>query len=295
MRLNVGMIQAILITLASLQVVVAFLPIQTPSQQPTCLFAVAQGRGRRQQQQQRAPKPVMNDEITFPNVRVMAPNPLGKDEPLGIMSISEARSKAAELGGLDVILVNANSDPPVCKIVDYSKYRYMQEKKAKEVKKNSKASELKEVKMSYKIDVHDYGVRKKNALKFLRQGNRVKCTIMFRGREMQHNNLGADLLQRLATELEDTAVKEGGPRREGRQLFLILSPRPEVMREVSAERRAMEKAKKKNKFAADEAPQNGAQTKGSAATADKSTAQEEAKSSKADQTLDKLLGGDGFF
>merc|ERR1712228_569879 len=129
----------------------------------------------------------------------------------GIMSKSEALIKAKELGGLDLILINENSDPPVCKIVDYSKYRYMKEKKAKELKKNAKATEVKEVKMSYKIDVHDYGVRKKNALKFLNQGNRVKCTVMFRGREMQHDNLGFDLLQKLAEDMEEVCVKDGRP------------------------------------------------------------------------------------
>jgi translation initiation factor IF-3 len=177
----------------------------------------------------------------------VTPNPKGKDEPLGIMSKSEALAKAEEMGGLDLILVNPNSDPPVCKIVDYSKYRYMQEKKAKEVKKNSKASEIKEVKMSYKIDVHDYGVRKKNAEKFLLQGNRVKCTVMFRGREVQHDKLGFELLDKMATELDKTCLKEGKPKREGRNLSLILSPRPEVLKLVNENRRKQDKDKKKKK------------------------------------------------
>jgi len=191
----------------------------------------------------------MNEEITASQLRVVTPNPNGgKDEILGILSRAEALQKAEELGGLDLILVNNNSDPPVCKIADYSKYRYSQLKKAKEVKKNSKASELKEVKMSYKIDVHDYAVRKAAATKFLLQGNRVKCTVMFRGREVQHDKLGFELLAKLAAELEDTCVTEQGrPVREGRNLSWILTPRPEVLKRVNDQRRAHDKTKKQKK------------------------------------------------
>jgi translation initiation factor IF-3 len=194
-------------------------------------------------------KPPMNEEISAQEVRVMMPNKMGKDEPLGILSRAEALAKAQEMGGLDLILVNPSSDPPVCKIVDYSKYRYMQEKKAKEVKKNSKATEIKEVKMSYKIDVHDYEVRKKSAIKFLKQGNRVKCSVMFRGREVQHDKLGYELLDKLATEMEEVCVREGRPKREGRNLAMIISPRPEVLKAVNENRRAIEKEKKKKKTA----------------------------------------------
>lgn len=265
---------------------------------PPPLFAVAQRNQRRGPQQRKNDNtPMMNDEIKYPEVRVMAPNPAGKDEPLGIMPIGEARTRAAEMGNLDLIVVNPNSEPPVCKIVDYSKYRYMQEKKAKEIKKNSKVSELKEVKMSYKIDVHDYGVRKKNALKFLRQGNRVKTTVMFRGREMQHNQLGAELLERLAEELIEIATKEGGPKREGRNLSLILSPRPEVMRELSNERKAQEKAKKLKKFAAEGTPVNGEVRVPAAESTGENErpSAQKAKPTKANETLDKLLGGEEFF
>jgi translation initiation factor IF-3 len=192
-------------------------------------------------------KPPMNGEIAPGDLRVTTPNAKGKDEPLGVMSRDEALAKAKEMGGLDLILVNPNSDPPVCKIVDYSKYRYMKEKKAKELKKNSKATEVKEVKMSYKIDVHHYEVRKKNALKFLKQGNRVKCSIMFRGREVQHDALGYELLDKLAREMEDVCTTEGRPRREGRMLAMIVTPRAEVVKQVNADRRAEDKAKRKKK------------------------------------------------
>ena len=239
----------------------------------------------------------MNDEITQSELRVVISSSSGgKDEALGVMTRKEALARAQAEGGLDLILINDNSDPPVCKIVDYSKYRYMQEKRAKEVKKNSKASELKEVKMSYKIDVHDYSVRKKNASKFLQQGNRVKCTVMFRGREVQHDNLGFELLDKIAEELSDLAAKEGRPKREGRNLSLILGPRPEVMKAISDGRRAEEKAKKKKKQEELEQRKATKTEKGDAvATASQINLEEDDDNDDDDDdddSLDALLGGD---
>jgi len=187
----------------------------------------------------------MNNEIKQSELRVNVATKDGKDEALGIISKEDALAKAKELGGLDLILINANSDPPVCKIVDYSKYRYMLEKKRKEKAKNSKATEVKEVKMSYKIGDHDYAVRLRAASKFIQQGNRVKATVAFRGREVQHDNLGMDLLRRLADDLEDTAVMERKPRREGRFLGAILTPRPDVVKAINDARRTKDKEKKK--------------------------------------------------
>lgn len=199
-------------------------------------------------------KPPMNSEITFSELRVTVPNTAPsastnnvKDEVLGIMSREDALAKAKEMGGLDLILINENSDPPVAKIADYSKYRYEKEKKAKEAKKNSKNTEMKEVKMSYKIDVHDYGVRIKNASKFINQGNRVKCTVQFKGREMQHDKLGFELLSRMAEDLTKICVMDGKPKREGRSLIAILSPRPQVTKALNDKKRNDEKEKKKNK------------------------------------------------
>ena len=220
-----------------------------PQQQhvsPTTTLYMAR-QARRRPPPVKENKPVMNEGIQSPELRVIASGAAGKDESFGIMTREDALLKAKELGDLDLILINDKSDPPVCKIVDYSKYRYSQTKKAKEIRKNSKATEIKEVKMSYKIDVHDYEVRKKNADKFLRQGNRVKCTVVFRGREVQHDNLGYDLLDKLGADLTETALREGRPKREGRNLAVILSPRPEVMKAVSDERRAEDRAKKLKK------------------------------------------------
>lgn len=198
----------------------------------------------------------MNDEIKYDTLRVTIPNlsveaqssgRKVKDEALGVISKAEALAKAKELGGLDLVLINDSSDPPVAKIVDYSKYRYEKEKKAKELKKNSKASELKEVKMSYKIDVHDYGVRIKNASKFIKQGNRVKCTIQFRGREMQHDKLGIELLNKMAVDMADICQMDGKPKREGRTLFSILSPKAAVTKAVNDKKRKEGREKKKKK------------------------------------------------
>jgi len=189
----------------------------------------------------------MNNEIKQNELRVNVATKDGKDESLGIMSKKDALAKAQELGGLDLILINANSDPPVCKIVDYSKYRYMQEKKRKEKAKNSKATEIKEVKMSYKIGDHDYAVRLKAATKFIKQGNRVKATVMFRGREVQHDNLGVELLRRLSADMEDIANLDSKPRREGRNLGAILSPRAEVVKAINDAKRQKEREKKKAK------------------------------------------------
>uniref|UniRef100_A0A7S4AQG7 Translation initiation factor IF-3 n=1 Tax=Pseudo-nitzschia australis TaxID=44445 RepID=A0A7S4AQG7_9STRA len=226
----------------------------------TSLFMARRNMNMNRRAPVKEAKPPMNEEIPRGDLRVTTPNAKGKDDLLGVMSRDDALAKAKEMGGLDLILVNPNSDPPVCKIADYSKYRYMKEKKAKEVKKNSKATEIKEVKMSYKIDVHDYEVRKKNALKFLNQGNRVKCSVMFRGREVQHDKLGFELLDKLAEELETVCTREGRPKREGRNLSMIVTPRPEVVKQVNADRRAVDKEKKnkkeerlKNKRAAAEA------------------------------------------
>jgi translation initiation factor IF-3 len=192
-------------------------------------------------------KPPMNSEINFKEVRVTLPaDGVGKDESLGVMSKADAVAKAKEIGA-DLILINENGDPPVCKIMDYSKFRYIKEKAAKEKKKNSKSTEIKEIKMSYKIDVHDYQVRKRNTERFIMQGNRVKCSVVFRGREIQHDDLGFDLLKKLQGELEDILIMEGRPKKEGRAVSCIMSPRPDVLKKINEQKRANEKAKKKSK------------------------------------------------
>merc|ERR1712127_233141 len=244
-------------------------------------------------------KPPMNAEINSEELRVSIINvdntsdKKQKDTVLGIMSKGEALAKAKELGGLDLILINENSDPPVAKIADYSKFRYQKEKKAKELKKNSKASELKEVKMSYKIDVHDYGVRIKNASKFINQGNRVKCTVQFRGREVQHDKLGFKLLDQMADDMGDICTMEGKPKREGRTLIAILCPKAEATKAINDKKRKDERNKKKNKAASkakangEEVATNGAAVAAAVAAPVLTTEDEGDKSS-----IEDLLGSD---
>jgi translation initiation factor IF-3 len=231
-----------------------FKPTFTSTSTSTSLAAQRRGRPRGPVRTIEI-KPPMNDEIQAENLRVSVPNYTPtknglprKDEVLGVMTKADALAKAKELGGLDVILINDQSEIPVVKIVDWSKYRYEKEKKEKEVKKNSKTSEVKEIKMSYKIDVHDYGVRIKSASKFIQQGNRVKCTVQFKGREQQHDRLGYELLDKLAEDLTKICTMEGKPKREGRFLFCIMSPRPEVTKAMSDKKRADEKMKKQSKL-----------------------------------------------
>lgn len=256
---------------------------------PVALFMARRNMNMNRRAPTKERKPPMNDEIAPGDLRVTTPNEKGKDEPLGVMSRDEALAKAKEMGGLDLILVNPNSDPPVCKIADYSKYRYMKEKKAKELKKNSKATEVKEVKMSYKIDVHDYEVRKKNAVKFLKQGNRVKCSIQFRGREVQHDKLGFELLDKLAGEMEDIATREGRPKREGRNLSMIVTPRPEVVKQVNADRRAEDKAKRKKKEQRLQDKKVAAEAEKAAAVAATASAVDASKEDEPIDTGDDLL------
>lgn len=254
-------------------------------------------------------KPPMNDEIEFDEVRVTVLDPSGgKDEPLGVMPTPDALAEAKSRGNLDLILINAQSQPPVCKIAEYTKYRYMEEKKKKEKKKASKATEVKEVKMSYKIDKHDYDVRKKNASKFIQQGNRVKCTVQFRGREIQHDKLGYELLDRLADDMTKICTMEGKPKREGRNISCIMSPRAEIFKAINDSKRKEEREKKrKREDRLAKAQAATAAAGGGAAAAAAAVSEAEVKAEAAVATLDlsdeddddlgdvdELLGGDAL-
>ena len=161
-----------------------------------------------------------NERIRFPNIRVID----SEGEQLGIITPKEALAIAQEKG-LDLVLVSESADPPVCKIMDYGKYKYEQDKKQKEAKKKQHNADVKEVKMRYKIEEHDYNVRVKNAQRFLKSGDKVKATISFRGREIQHSRLAEDLLRRMAKDLEDYAEVQQSPKREGRNMMMMLSPK----------------------------------------------------------------------
>ena len=133
--------------------------------------------------------------------------------------------KLAEEQGLDLVKISPNAVPPVCKVMDYGKFRFEQTKREKEARKNQRVVEIKEVRMSPSIDVNDFNVKLRNAQKFLGEGNRVKVTVRFRGREMAHTEIGQDLLVKFADECADIAVLDKAPKLEGRHMSIFLSPK----------------------------------------------------------------------
>jgi translation initiation factor IF-3 len=164
--------------------------------------------------------PKINENIRFPQIRVIDT----EGEQLGILSPKEALKIAREKE-LDLVLVSENSDPPVCRIMDYGKYKFEQEKKARAIRKKQQTADLKEVKMRYKIDEHDYQVRVNHAKRFLKSGDKVKATITFRGREIQHVHLAEELLERMAEDLADFAEIQQAPKKEGRNMMMFLVPK----------------------------------------------------------------------
>jgi translation initiation factor IF-3 len=166
--------------------------------------------------------PTINERIRFPKIRVIDSD----GSQLGILSPEEAL-RLAEEKDLDLVLVSETATPPVCRIMDYGKYKFEQEKKAREAKKKQHTADVKEVKMRYKIDEHDYNVRINQAQRFLKSGDKVKATITFRGREIQHSHLAEELLNRMATDLQDVAEIQQAPKREGRNMMMLLSPKKE--------------------------------------------------------------------
>lgn len=140
------------------------------------------------------------------------------------MSIGEALDKAANLG-MDLVELQPNAEPPVCKILDYGKYKYQAQKRANEARKKQKIIEVKEIKLRPNIDQHDYDVKMKAVRKFIDGGDKVKITLRFRGREMAHVELGAALLERVKGEIDEFAKVEALPKMEGRQMIMILAPK----------------------------------------------------------------------
>lgn len=143
---------------------------------------------------------------------------------MGVMSLREALAVAAERS-LDLVEVASGAKPPVCKIMDFGRFKYEQQKHDKEARKKQKLVNIKEVKLRPRIEAHDFEVKAKNALRFLAEGDKVKATIMFRGREIVHPDIGQEVLDRLAVFLQDVAVVERGARVEGRNMTMFLSPK----------------------------------------------------------------------
>lgn len=142
---------------------------------------------------------------------------------IGVVSIHEAL-KAAEEAGLDLVEISPGAEPPVCKILDYGKYKYEQQKKAAEARKKQKTVDIKEVKIRPGIEDHDYGVKMRNARRFLEEGDKVKVTMRFRGREMAHQDIGQKLLEKMKMELAPVSKVEMEPKMEGRQIIMVLGP-----------------------------------------------------------------------
>ena len=163
--------------------------------------------------------PRTNERITASEVRVISSS--GKQ--LGIISIREALNHAED-EGFDLVEVSPDSNPPVCKIIDYGKLRYREQKSKKEAKKKQKTIEVKEIKLRPGIDKHDYLVKLKALSKFIGGGNKVKVSMRFRGREIEHKNLGLDLLNRLTEEVAEYAKVEVMPKFEGKQIMMVLVP-----------------------------------------------------------------------
>ncbi len=149
-------------------------------------------------------------------------DPEGKQ--LGIMSVQEALQKAAERN-LDLVAVSLNAKPPVCRIMDFGKYKFEQSKREKEARRNQKQITVKEVKVRPNIEEHDYQVKLRNARRFLTSGDKVKATVMFRGREITHPQLGQKLLDRMAADVADVGSVERAPKVEGRNMVMILTPK----------------------------------------------------------------------
>ena len=162
----------------------------------------------------------INEEIRAREARVNTVD----GEQLGIMPLARALELAAQ-HHLDLVEIAPKAKPPVCRIMDYGKYQYEQQKREKEARKRQKTVDVKEVKLRIRIEEHDFDVKTKNAIRFLEGGDKVKATIMFRGRELTHPELGEELLNKMAVKLQDIAVIERKPKLEGRNMVMIVAPK----------------------------------------------------------------------
>ncbi len=189
--------------------------------------------------------PKVNEEIRVPRVRVVG----GSGEILGILTIAEARERAT-MEGLDLVEVAPTADPPVCRVMDYGKFKYEKSKKQKEARKKQHVSHLKEIKMHPKTEEHDYHFKMDHARKFLLRGDRVKATIVFRGREIAHIDFGRKILERFEADIIDLCSVEFAGKMEGRNMISMFVPDKakikEVTRKLDQERRRLEQEMKKD-------------------------------------------------
>ncbi|WP_076446385.1 translation initiation factor IF-3 [Roseivivax lentus] len=163
--------------------------------------------------------PRVNDRIRVAEIRLIG----AEGENIGVVTPERGR-ELAEQAGLDLVEISPNASPPVCKIMDFGKFKYEQQKREAEARKKQKTIEVKEVKFRPNTDVHDYDVKMKNVFKFLEKGDKVKVTLRFRGREMAHQNLGRELLERVAEDVKEVGKVENMPKMEGRQMIMMVGP-----------------------------------------------------------------------
>jgi translation initiation factor IF-3 len=190
-----------------------------------------------------------NRRIRARELRVIGP----EGEQLGVLNLEVALAKALEFG-LDLVEVSPMAKPPVCKIMDYGKFKYETKKKANEAKKKQTVVKLKEVKFRPKTEEHDYNFKVKAVREFLEEGNKARITVMFRGREITHREIGQAILTRIGVELKEIAIIEQAPRLEGRLLFMILAPNPRWLQSNRARAEAAERAAEKREAAPAEQP-----------------------------------------
>ena len=164
--------------------------------------------------------PRVNEEIRAPQVRLIDQD----GEMQGVMSAREALARAYDVG-MDLLEISPNAEPPVCKITDFGKVKYEQQKKANEARKRQKVVEIKEIKVRPNIDDHDYEVKMRQMKGFIGEGDKVKVTLRFRGREMAHQDLGAKVLERIRNEMAEAVKVESMPRLENRQMIMVLAPK----------------------------------------------------------------------
>jgi len=180
-------------------------------------------------------------------------------QQIGVVDTRDALRQALDLD-LDLVEVAPQADPPVARIMDYGKYKYERDVKLKEARKKQSRTGLKEIKFRPKIDPHDYATKKGHVIRFLSAGNKVKITIMFRGREMAHTDLGRKILDRLVADLAELVVVESNPREEGRNMIMVISPNKRYLEEVAKARAKQEREDAKVAAAAptptDDAPEN---------------------------------------
>jgi len=180
----------------------------------------------------------INDDIRDKEIRVTD----STGEQLGVMATKDAQELAIAKD-LDLVMIAPQATPPVCKIMDYGKYMFEQQKREKEARKNQKVIVIKEVKLSPQIEDHDVEYKLKNAKKFLKEGDKVKVSVKFRGREMAYTQIGAAVLQKFAEALEDDGVMEKRPSMEGRSMIMIFGPKPEDKKEKSSKKKDAEAEK----------------------------------------------------